>query len=75
MLCFYIQHKKKQSFYGHNILTEGVFATQMCVNAEIQFERIVWVKIFFFPNSFIVQRLFTLVQKQGFQNCSLNQFG
>jgi hypothetical protein len=29
----------------------------------------------FFKNSFIVQRLFTLVQKQGFQNCSLNQFG
>ena len=28
-----------------------------------------------FLNSFIVQRLFTLVQKQGFQNCSLNQFG
>ena len=28
-----------------------------------------------FSNSFIVQRLFTLVQKQGFQNCSLNQFG
>ena len=29
----------------------------------------------FFFNSFIVQRLFTLVQKQGFQNCSLNQCG
>jgi hypothetical protein len=28
-----------------------------------------------FSNSFIVQRLFTLVQMQGFQNCSRNQFG
>jgi hypothetical protein len=36
--------KEKQYFNGYNILTEGVFVTQLSGEAEISVSRIVWLK-------------------------------
>jgi len=49
----------------------STFNTNLCLCFLDEEKQPAHQTVIFFSNSFIVQRLFTLVQKQGFQNCSL----
>jgi len=43
MLCFYGDVRTSNFLCGHDTLTEGVFVTQLSINAEISVSRTVWV--------------------------------